>query len=226
MAKETTNMYFWTCWYCEKSQFSEYPSIKGVRSMHPNCREKFDNEKESNLEQYVHLKVKIMHERALRMLEKQGANMNDYLEESNAVYEKALEEPSKFASSPEMVAAMELLRHEVQFKPEHKIGNRRVDFFIPDMKVVLEIDGHLHKYNKVKDSERDIEILNKLNKDDPGWEIVRIPTNRIETNVKKLLPAIKALSEYKRKTRKENNGFMPHGNSLREDEHYQELLKM
>lgn len=219
-------MDFLTCWYCGEIQTTDNGKGAGRRFYHPECKQSFEDEKGDILSKYVELKVRVMHERALRMLEKQLAVMADYYSESEAVLEKALEEPSKFASSHEMIAAMELLKKEIRFKPEHKIGKRRVDFLIPDMKVVLEIDGHLHNYKRVQDSERDIEILNMLNEDDDGWEIVRIPTNRLEENSKKLFPAIKAMAKYKRKTRKENNGFMPHGNSLREDAHYQKIVEM
>ena len=214
------------CWYCGEYETVENKDVDSKRFFHDPCKREFDKEKRERLKEYVQLKVRVMHERALRLMEKQGASLENYYDESQAVLEKAIEEPTKFASSPEMMVAMELLRNEVRFKPEFKIGSRRIDFLIPDMKVALEIDGHLHQYKLVKDSQRDVEVLSILNKDDPGWEVVRIPTKRVEENIKKLLPAVKMLSEYKRKTRKENNGFMPHGNSLREDKHYQEILKM
>ena len=219
-------MEFLTCWKCGEMDTTDLGKIHGQRFFHRECREEFEAEKKDILERYVEMKVIVMHERSLRILEKQDADMASYLDESEAVLSKALEEPSKFASSHEMVAAMELLRNEIRFKPEHRIGSRRVDFYVPELKVVLEIDGHTHDYKKVQDSKRDIEILNILNEDDSGWEVIRIPTKRIEENVKKLLPAIKAIANYKRKTRRENNGFMPHGNSLREDEHYKELANI
>lgn len=219
-------MEFLTCWLCGEVETSDTQMDGGVRFFHRECRKEFEEQKDGILNHYVELKVRVMHERALRMLEKQNAKMNLYLDESEAVLNKALEKPSAFASSHEMIAAMELLRKEIRFKPEHRIGRKRVDFFIPELKVVLEIDGHLHDHSKIKDSERDIEILNMLNEDDPGWEVVRIPTKRIEENSKKLLTAIKTIANYKRIVRKENGGFIPHGNSLREDEHYQKVLKM
>lgn len=219
-------MYIISCWYCGASDMKEYSPSENIRFFHEDCREEYEKEKKETLDEYVQLKIKVMHERSLRLLEKQGAVMTDYYDESIAVLEKALEEPGKFASSHEMMTAMELLRNGVRFKPEYTIGRRRVDFLIPEMKVVLEIDGHLHEYKQVADSERDIEILGYLNSEDNGWEVIRIPTKRIEQNIKKLLPAIKALYKHKQYERKKNGGFLPHGNTLRQDEHYQKILQM
>src|SRR5699024_7071167 len=104
--------------------------INGQRIFHRGSRDVFEAEKKYILQRYIEMKVIVMHEPSLRILEKQDADMASYLDESEAVLSKALEEPTKFASSHEMVAAMELLRNEIRFKPEHRIGSRRVDFYV------------------------------------------------------------------------------------------------
>lgn len=212
-----------TCWYCGTfGSTDEQNNV--VRFFHDECREKYESEKQERLNKYISLKVQVMHERALRLLEKQNVNIEEYYDESIAVCEKALEEPNKFLSSHEMIAAMELLRNEIRFKKEHKILNHRVDFLIPRYKVVLEIDGHLHSYKKISDSKRDIAILNVLNKEDSGWEVVRIPTKRIEQNVQKLIPAIITISNYKREQRAKNGGLLPSNFSSRDKEYYEMIV--
>lgn len=214
------------CWRCGEVDSSEYYMGNGeqIRFFHAECRTEYEDERDAQLEEYVQLKIKVMHERALRMLEKQGAELYRYFDESEAVLAKALETPSAFASSAEMIAGMELLRREIRFKPEHVIGRRRVDFYIPELKVVLEIDGHFHKGKELQDSKRDVEVLSVLNENDSGWEVVRIPTSRIEENSKKLVNAIIAIANYKRKERSMNNGFLKQGTSKHQDVHYEKLL--
>ena len=215
-----------TCWYCGTKGYQERgfgEKYFEKRYFHDDCFDKYENEKESNLEKYVELKIKVMHERALRMLEKQKANLGDYFDESEAVLEKALEEPNKFLSSAEMVTAMELLRNRIRFKKEYAIGNHKVDFLIPSLKVVLEIDGKLHDFQKVKDTKRDGVILNNLNENDNGWEVVRIPTKYIEQNVRQLLTATVEMKKHKQELRRKNGGFIPTYFSKRDKEYHNGL---
>lgn len=215
-----------TCWYCGtkgKRQKGFNEKYMDERFYHDDCFEKYEAEKNETLDRYVELKIKVMHERALRMLEKQKANLEDYLDESEAVLEKSLEEPNKFLSSAEMVTAMELLRNRVRFKKEYAVGNHRVDFLIPSLKVVLEIDGQLHDYKRVKDTKRDGVVLNTLNENDKGWEVVRIPTKYIEQNVKQLLKATIEMKKHKQELRKKNGGFIPTYFSKRDKEYHKGL---
>lgn len=215
-----------TCWYCgTKGQRIKGFNEKYIdeRFFHDDCYEKYEAEKDDTLKQYVELKVKVMHERALRMLERQKANLEEYYDESQAVLEKALEEPNKFLSSAEMVTAMQLLKHRIRFKKEYQIGNHRVDFLIPSLKTVLEIDGQMHTFKKIKDTKRDATILNELNQDDKGWEVVRIPTKYIEQNVSKLVKATVEMRKHKQELRRKNGGFIPTYFSKRDKEYHEGL---
>ncbi|EKA0857757.1 hypothetical protein ONF04_003030, partial [Listeria monocytogenes] len=51
--------------------------------------------------------------------------------------------------------------------------------------------------------------LNTLNKSEHGWEIIRIPTRFIEQNIRRLVPAIKALYKERQELRNKHNGFIP-----------------
>lgn len=201
--------YLHDCWYCDEPVILEASTFKN-RIFHTECFDAYRHEKEKEKEEYVRLKIELMYERSLRMLEKQdGVCLADYKEAAEAVRNLARKDTTKFDSSHEMTAAMELINNRIKTKLQHSVGRKKIDMLLPDLKVALEIDGHLHQFRIGKDSERDIEILNTLNEMENGWEIIRIPTKFIEVNVKKLVPAIKALYNEKQSLRMDNGGFIP-----------------
>lgn len=196
------------CWRCREGFKNEHNI--GSRAYCVNCEDKIKLENKKRLDEYIHLKTEVMFDRALRIIEQQPKlNINDYMEEAGVVLDFALSDSTKFNSSDEMIVAMELLKNRVHMKSEYKILRYRVDFLLPEYKVVLEVDGKLHDFKVNKDSERDIKILNELNKDDEGWEVIRIPTKYVRENVKQLMPAIKGVLKERRKVRKEFGGFLP-----------------
>lgn len=198
-----------TCWYCGH----EIPSsvaYHSQRSFHPDCLIKFQTERDKQLEDYLRLKMKVMFERALREMEKQDdVYVTKYYDEAQLVREMALNNVNKFQSSDEMMAAMELVRKRVKTKVQYHIGHRRVDFLLPELHVALEIDGALHRFKINKDSQREIEIMDDLKKLGGNWEIIRVPTDLIEKNLTKLVPAIKALYKVRQELRAKNGGFLP-----------------
>lgn len=217
--EELENHYF-PCWECGVP-VAIVMSTPKARLFCPDCKTEYEENKNETLKQYILLKTKVAFERALRILEKQRANLYEYKDESELVLELALNDPEKFNSSHEMIVAMELLRNRVKAKTQQKILNHRVDFILTELKVVLEVDGYMHDFSKVKDSKRDVKVLGELGS---GWEVVRIPTKYVEENVKQLVPAIKAIYKYKQDIRKQNNGVIPEWFSKRESQHYKKLL--
>lgn len=195
-----------TCWRCGEPHtgINTYE-----RSYCSDCFEKHQEEDEQLMNEYLKAKIKVMWRRAVNNLEKQNLQMNDYYEEAKFVLDLALEDYNKFQSSPEMMAAIQLLKQRVKAKVQYKVGRYRVDFLLPELKVVLEIDGKLHDYKVKKDSKRDAAILNELNAEDTGWEVIRIPVKHIDQNVSKLVPAIKALYKEKQRLRRKHGGFIP-----------------
>ncbi|WP_010078422.1 DUF559 domain-containing protein [Liquorilactobacillus mali] len=200
-----------TCWYCGKMVALDEFGDPSERAFHFSCFLKYETERDKTLEEYLRLKSKVSFERALRKIERQsGLNINDYYDDASAVEEFIDENPHKFDSSDEIMAAIELVHERIKSKTQFKIGRRRVDFLIPSLHVALEIDGKLHEFKVVKDSNREIEIMKNLNKQMGGsWEVIRIPTKYIETNIKQLGKAIAALYNSRQSERKKNNGFLP-----------------
>ena len=165
----------WRC-YCEECNAIVSDRIKGIK------------------EEYVRLKKAVMFENAIGIIEGQNLNIYDYKEAIEAIKCYAEENPDKFDSADEIVAAIILVHNRVHCKPQYPVGRYRVDFLLPDEFVVLEIDGDRHKHKKYTDSERDKEIKAILGF---NWEIIRIDTELIRSNAKELVKAIRKIFEYR-----------------------------
>jgi Uncharacterized protein conserved in bacteria len=199
--------------------------LENVESRRLYCLECYSKHLElinTHMSQYIENKAYLMIERAINMLEKQNIEIYHYEEAIKAVGEHVTGNPKKYMSSHEVVAAIILIANEVQTKVQHRIGKYAVDFYLPTLKVVLEIDGYMHQYKRKQDSQRDIAIRNELGRE---WEIVRIPTKYIEQNSELLVEAIKSIRDEKRKTRGLNSGYLPESYSPREREHYKRLME-
>lgn len=208
------------CWRCGKFFSGEHTS---KRTYCAECKESHEKEDQELLDKYVEMKNKIMWRRAINELEKQNLNMDSYYEEAKYVLDLALSDYGKFSSSPEMMVAIELLRQRIKAKVQYKILKYKVDFFLPDLKAVLEVDGRLHDFKVDKDSNRDVAILNELNKEDSGWEIIRIPTKFIYKDVTKVPKAVQAVRKEKLELRKKHGGFIPSHFSRRDSYQYSKI---
>lgn len=203
------------CWECEKIvdkyiKYSEIPSdivipeeFKVDLSDEPKhfyrcycdeCGKRIVEEEKRDIELYVKLKKVGMFRKALRILEKQTTDMYDYKDAINVVKDFVESHPDKFDSSYEMIAAIVLVKNHIASKMQYKIGRYQVDFLLPDLYVVLEIDGIHHKLKKQHDSDRDRYIKKELG--DP-WEIVRIKTDYLDKDAKALPNAIRKVIEYR-----------------------------
>lgn len=204
-----------TCWICEKQIESGYnrhdyyhtdKTVQGkgrfetkdtanYRCYCKECYEKHNNDRKIEKERYILLKKKLMFERALDLMEKQNCNMYEYRASTIKVQKYLYANIDKFDSADEIIAAIVLIHNGLQIIPQYKIGNYQVDFYIPSLKIVLEIDGELyHGKVKYRDSQRDAEIKEMLG---DGWEIVRIGAKYIEQNCTKLLEAMSAIKKLK-----------------------------
>lgn len=209
------------CWRCGKELTLNHEPQERVYCH--ECEEKKKEEHEKLISEYSLLKIRVMYENALRTMEKSGkCYMHEYLESANRILEAAISNTENFMSSHEMVVAIVLDNYGFQFNANFKILNYRVDFYIPEFKACLEVDGAQHSYKLEYDSRRDIDIRNVLGSE---WEIVRIKTKYIEENPEKIVDAIEALANEKRRLRKKNNGIMPYGFSKRENTLYDSLVK-
>lgn len=210
------------CWKCGKQvEISEGEPIERVFC--PDCYRIYQEEHEKLIKKYSNLKIKVMYENAIRTMEKsKRLYMYEYLRSSKKIYEMAISETEKFMSSDEIIVAILLDEYGFVYNVNYQILNYRVDFYIPELKICLEVDGSLHQHKLEYDSERDINIRAALGQE---WEVVRIPTKYIEDNPSKIIEGIEKLAEEKRRLRKKNGGYMPYGYSARENKHYDRILK-
>lgn len=189
-----------------------YEQVK-QREYCAECFDKVIEEHETDRAEYLKLKKKLMFERALRMFERQMADIYEYREAIDVVEEHYKNNLNKYDSAHEMLAAIILIDNELETKTQYKVGKYTVDFCLPGLKIVLEIDGGLHRHSLYKDNNRDIEIRSILGKD---WEVVRIKTEYLEQNAGMLVEAIKAIKKEKQKIRRQNYGMLPEWYSKRE----------
>ena len=96
------------------------------------------------------------------------------------------------------MVALELIRRNIRANHQVKVFNYTVDFVLRDMKVILGIDGPVyHGKEREKYQEmRDDAIRWKFGEE---WEVIRIKTDCINTNITKLIPAIKQVLNHREK---------------------------
>ncbi len=194
------------CWICgadaEETRFvtNKYGSMDRApvsryhRCYCKKCRKESEAKERADKKLYIKLKKHEMFLRACDILENQHTNMYDYREAIDVVEEFVEEHPDKFDSSYEILSAIVLVHNHIHCKMQYKIGRYQVDFLLPELFVVLEIDGERHKHRKEYDSARDIYIQQALG---DGWDIIRIPTKHLDKNAKKLPEAINRVVEHR-----------------------------
>lgn len=206
---EEWNQYVSICMsqsYDYKKEWDTKPEEPWKRVYCSCCAQKCKEEAEETKRIYISTKTKMLLERAITFLERQKIGIYEYEEAIKAVSEYAEEKPEKFDSSYEMIAAIILIHNRVETKLQWKVDKYTVDFCLPELKCILEIDGERHEHRHLYDSNRDIKLRQILGAE---WEVVRIPTQYLEKNAKMLLPAIKALKAEKQKIRNQNGGIIP-----------------
>lgn len=194
------------CWICGKANATiTRPVLVGSSFISPKpskchrcyCEKCFEEERRKEVEErklYIKLKKREMFRKAVKLLEAQDTDMYEYQEAIDVVSDFIEDNVDKFDSSYEVLTAIVLVQNRIYSKMQYKVGKYQVDFLLPDMFVVLEIDGERHKHKKDYDSVRDKEIKKTLG---PHWEIIRIPTDRLDKDAKKIPEAIDKVLEYR-----------------------------
>ena len=159
-----------------------------------NVQRKWKPRKKEERELYIKLKKREMFRKAVRILEKQDTKMYDYKDAIEVVEEHVENHPDKFDSSYEVLAAIVLVHNRIYSKMQYKIGRYQVDFLLPELFVVLEIDGERHVHKKAYDTKRDIQLQQMLG---DGWDIIRIKTDYLDKDAKKLPDAIRKVVEHR-----------------------------
>ena len=198
------------CWECGKKatrtrilykdfgDLREREVSKYYRSYCPECKKRIDEKEKQERELYIRLKKREMFLKACSTLEEQHTDMYEYREAIDVVEEYLEKNPDKFDSSYEVLAAIVLVHNRIYSKMQYKIGRYQVDFYLPEEMVILEIDGERHNNRKVFDSKRDTYIKGQVG---DGWDIIRIKTEYLDQNAKRLPDAIKRVIDYRQTNR-------------------------
>lgn len=172
--------------------------------------------------EYLKYKNAVMFERAMRIMEKSPIQIfSKYKRFARAVERHSADNPESYKSAHEIITAVILLSEGIDFEVNFKIGKYIVDFYIPDWKVIVEIDGERHKARTEYDSNRDVILRKTLGSE---WEVIRIPTDYVEQDPELIPRAIQELARQKREIRKKNGGFLPENYSKRERERYKKAM--
>lgn len=99
-----------------------------------------------------------------------------YRDERDIVVKKILENDFVFNSVEEMCFAMQLEKENIKYIPNYKIGKYKVDFFLPNLKRIVEIDGELYHSDKDRDYLRERSIMHNAGEE---FEIIRIPASYV-----------------------------------------------
>lgn len=94
-----------------------------------------------------------------------------------------------YGSIPEAMVAIELLKNRLKIIPQQKAGKYKVDFVIPSLKIILEIDGKLYHNDLAKEGERDFYLQAKFG---TGWTIIHFPAEYVTKDITKLVQFISA----------------------------------
>ena len=81
----------------------------------------------------------------------------------------------------------QLEKENIRYFPNYKIGSCKVDFFLPDMRRIIEIDGELYHKNENKDFMRERYIMSCVGE---KYEIVRIPASYVPRYIIKNLKEV------------------------------------
>ena len=121
---------------------------------------------------------------AVEAIEKQVGSLEGY-EKAVDICRKAT---YKYGSIPEAMLAIELIRKGYRIIPQQKVGKYRVDFALPNEKLIIEVDGSIYHTNKQKELEREASINYAIGLD---WHFIHIPAESISKDVRKVVRLLK-----------------------------------
>jgi len=84
------------------------------------------------------------------------------------------------STNPEKTIWQKLRNRQIggfKFKRQYNIGKFIVDFYCDEIKLIIEIDGDIHAYQKEEDKKRQLFLENR------GLRIIRYTNNEVKTNL-------------------------------------------
>lgn len=145
---------------------------------------------------------------AVNRIKKQYTRLPKSYQRAFGVIHSKLHRRGWFDSTEEIMVAIELVCKGIKARHQVKMGRYRVDFLLPELKVVLEVDGHLFHNGNTSEKEkvRDNLIIANLGSE---WEVIRISDTLINKNIKMLVKSIKSVIDTRKKLRNQYGGLLP-----------------
>lgn len=156
------------------------------------CKNEIKKQNTLDQQEDTALKHQVRFQNAISFLETKVRDINTY---HNAI-EKAKEKILRYGSQDEVIAAIVMLHNGYSVIAQQKIGRYRVDFVLPEDKIIVEIDGRIFHNDKNKERQRDNEISLKMGVE---WRIIHIPTDLLEKSPFSLIKAIENADEIYKK---------------------------
>ena len=137
-----------------------------------------------------------MVDKAQRELEKRTGKMKSFKPKRDMskyvkpVKERVMNGIDNFSSMPEVVVAIQMERIGLKYETQKDIAGKKADFVIPEIKIILEIDGELYHTDEDKSFLRDRQIMAVVGEE---WEIVHIHTEEVPMytwNLREALPFV------------------------------------
>ena len=126
---------------------------------------------------------------------KNGIKFNINISKEVDIIKKRVESGiDNFSSKPEAIVALQLERRGIRYESQKSIGGKNVDFYLPNMKIVLEIDGELYHTDENEKFIRDRAIMRALGE---KYEIVHIEASLVPSFTWKLDIAIPMLVSWR-----------------------------
>lgn len=143
-------------------------------------------------EKMRYVKKLTMVDKAEKLISKKPRDKMEIPDEEVLKYSKIVRERissgiDKFSSVPEVVAAIQMQRINLKYETQKIISGTKVDFYIPEIKIILEVDGSIYHSDKNKAFLRDRQIMRALGE---NWEIIHIDSNMIPKYTWKLKEAL------------------------------------
>lgn len=189
------NYYYPSCHICGEG-VKNWSYIRGKKYTYPECKVLmvlFEQGKKKDLTvEQRKLKLKRASSRISKV-----ANISNY-NEAIKTAEETIANQNWFQSTEEVMVGLQSIKKNIQFETQYKVGPYSCDFYLPDLKVVLEIDGELfhgkdrHEREVIRDNIIETELGN-------GIIVLRIKTSYINMNVTRITNAIYALKKFKNK---------------------------
>lgn len=204
--RTNSTIYYPRCQYCGK----EVMSLGYIRNNKYSCKEcKLENylsDKETRACNNKDAKDRKF-DNAIKRIEQHAGDITKYSKAISTI-KSYLYRDGWFDSTEEIMVAIELCKRKIKFHHQVKFGRYRVDFLLPEEKIILEVDGVLFHTERTREKEkfRDNLIILNLGAE---WEVIRITDTDLNKNITRLVPAIKKVMEKRKKLREKNDGILP-----------------